>query len=111
MAASLQVEIQGADVNEADLRRHLDEAHRQLLDRDNAFRFHEDEVRARDVQIEQLREELDTIRAWARDLEDGVRRLEATVQEMEATLAWRLTMRLRSLREAPRRLLGRKPGS
>ena len=98
-------------VNEAELRRHLDEAHRQLLDRDHAFRFHEREVQTRDVQLEQLREEMTRIQAWAGDLEKSVRSLEATIREMEATRAWRFAMRLRSLRDAPRRLLGRRGGS
>ena len=34
---------------EADLRRQLDEVHRQMLDRDNLFRFHEREIEARDA--------------------------------------------------------------
>ena len=50
---------------EADLRRQLDEVHRQMLDRDNLFRFHEREIEARDLQIAQLREELKRIRDWA----------------------------------------------
>lgn len=85
-----------------------------MLDRDNAFRFHEREIQARDLQIEQLREELKRIRAWAGDLESwagdlesSVRRLEATIQQMEATTGWRVEMRLRAMLEAPRRLLRR----
>lgn len=94
-------------MSEAELRRHLDEAHRQLLDRDNAFRFHEREIQARDLQIEQLRGELKRIRDWAGDLESVVRRLESTIQQMEATIGWRVEMRLGSMLEVPRRLLRR----
>lgn len=96
-------------MNEADLRRHLDEAHRQMLDRDNAFRFHEREIETRDSQIEQLLDELSKLRAWASDLESTVRRLETTIKEMESSTGWRLEMRMRSLREVPRRGLRRRP--
>ena len=89
-------------MNEAELRQHLADAHLQLLDRDNAFRFHEEELRNRDLQIEQLREELARIQVWAGELERSIR-------EMEATKAWRFATRLRSMRNAPRRLLGRDP--
>ena len=101
-------------VNEAELRRKLDEVHRQMLDRDNAFRFHEREIEARDQQIEQLREELKRIRdwagdleRWAGDLEGSVRRLEATIEQMEASIGWRAEMRIKSMLQAPRRLLRR----
>ena len=92
---------------EEQLRRQLDEVHRQMVDRDNAYRFHEDEVRRRDheieqlsIQNEQLREELAKLQAWAAELE-------GSIHEMEATRAWRLAVRLRSLSSFPRRLLGR----
>lgn len=84
-------------MNEADLRRELDNVHRQMLERDNAYRFHEREIQDRDRQIDQLRDELKKIRAWANELESGVRRLEARIREMEATIGWRTEMRLRSL--------------
>jgi hypothetical protein len=89
-------------MSEQDLRRHLDEAHRQLLDRDNVYRFHEEELHGRDLkigqlnlQIEQLREQLAETRAWAQELE-------ANTREMQATRAWRLAVRLRSLRASAR---------
>ena len=92
---------------EEQLRRQLDEVHRQMVDRDNAYRFHEDEVRRRDheieqlsIQNEQLREELAKLQAWAGDLE-------RSIHEMEATRAWRFSVLLRSLSSFPSRLLGR----
>jgi chromosome segregation ATPase len=87
-------------VNEQDLRRHLNEAHRQLLERDNAYRFHEEELRSRDQQIEQLREQLAETEAWAKQLETNI-------QEMQQTRAWRLAVRLRVLRSGAGRLGGR----
>ena len=33
-------------IDEHDLRRHLDEAHRQLLERDRVYRFHEEQLEA-----------------------------------------------------------------
>jgi hypothetical protein len=82
-------------MSEQDLRRHLNEAHRQLLDRDNAYRFHDEELRSRDIQIEQLREQLAETQAWAQELE-------ANTREMQATRAWRFAAWLRSLRGSAR---------
>jgi uncharacterized coiled-coil DUF342 family protein len=97
-------------VDEQDLRRHLDEAHRQLLQRDNAYRFHEEELRNRDLQIEQLRQQLEGIReqhaktqAWAKELEANVHEMHA----MQETRAWRLALTLRSLRSGAGRLIGK----
>jgi hypothetical protein len=120
-------------VSEQNLRRHLDEAHRQLLQRDNAYRFHEEELRTRDVQIEQLRVQIEQLReqlaraeawalkaeAWARELEAQGRdlavrakevqawaqELEVRIREMQATRAWRFADWLRSLRAGVRGLL------
>jgi hypothetical protein len=86
-------------LNEQELRRHLDEVHRQLLERDNAYRFHEEQLRSRDLQIEQLREQLAETQAWAQELD-------VTLREMQATRAWRLAVRLRSLTAGARRLTG-----
>jgi hypothetical protein len=85
-------------VKEQELRRHLDEAHRQLLERDSAYRFHEEELRSRDLEIEQLREQLTKTQAWAQELE-------ASTREMQATRAWRFAAWLRSLRAGARRLV------
>jgi hypothetical protein len=87
-------------VNEGMLRRHLDEVHRQLLERDNVYRFHDEELRTRDLQIEQLRVQLEQLQAWARELE-------ASLREMQETRGWRLVVRLRSARARAERLLGR----
>jgi chromosome segregation ATPase len=107
----------GSAVDEEQLCRHLDEAHRQLLERDNAYRFHEEELRSRDlqiesrdVQIEELRQELNRLRAWASELEGSVRALERTIREMEATTAWRVSNRLRLLKESARGVARRDPG-
>lgn len=104
-------------MKEQELRRYLDEAHRQLLQRDNAYRFHEEELRSRDLeiegrdrQIEELRAELDKLHAWASELEGSVRRLERTIQEMEATTAWRISNRLRLLKDGARAVARRDPG-
>jgi hypothetical protein len=78
-------------VTEQSLRRHLDEAHRQLLERDNAYRVHEEE-------IERLREQLAQTEAWALELE-------ANTREMQATRAWRFAVWLRSLRAGVPRLV------
>jgi chromosome segregation ATPase len=94
-------------VNEADLRRQLDKVHRQMLERDTTFRFHERKIEDRDRQIHELRGELKKVRDWAAELESGVRRLQATIQEMEAAIGWRAEMRLRSMLERPRRFLRR----
>jgi hypothetical protein len=77
-------------VNEQELRRHLNEAHRQLLERDNAYRVHEEE-------LEQLRVQLAKTQAWALQLETNAR-------EMQSTRAWRFALWLRSLRVSGRRL-------
>jgi hypothetical protein len=87
-------------VSEQELRRHLDEAHRQLLERDKVYRVHEDELRSRDLQIEQLREQLAETQGWAQELAAGM-------QEMQATRAWRLAVWFRSLRAVARGLVGR----
>jgi hypothetical protein len=99
-------------VNEKELRRHLDEAHRQLLERDNAYRFHDEEVRSRDMQIEELCEHLAEAEAWAHELEARTQELHAWAQEldantreMQATRAWRFAVWLRSLRADARRLV------
>jgi uncharacterized coiled-coil DUF342 family protein len=94
-----RIEDMASGLNEQELRRHLDEAHRQLLQRDNAFRFHEEELRNRDLRIEQLREQLMQTQAWAQELD-------ATIREMQATRAWHLAVRLRSLSAGARRLTG-----
>ena len=62
-------------MNEQELRRHLGEAHRQLLARDTAFRFSEE-------QIESLRTQLTETEARARELEAWARELETTLEEM-----------------------------
>lgn len=67
-----------------------------MIDRDNAFRFHEEQVRNRDLQIEQLREEVVKVQAWALELEHRIK-------EMEATRAWRFAVWLRSLKNIARR--------
>jgi len=82
-------------MNEQELRRHLDEAHRQLLARDTAFRFSEE-------QIESLRTQLAETEARARELEAWARELEAALEEMQATRAWRFAARVRSLRPGRR---------
>ena len=106
----------------ADLESHLVEAHRQLIDRDNAFRFHDEEVARRDLQIDELRAEVTGLQVWAGELERGaaslqatieemdatIRERDATIQEMAATTAWRVAKRLRALRQAPRRVLRRE---
>jgi hypothetical protein len=85
-------------MSEQDLRRHLDEAHKQLLERDNAYRFHDEELRRRDIQIEQLHKQLADTQAWAQELEENSR-------EMQLTRAWRFAARLRSLRASARGLM------
>jgi hypothetical protein len=100
-----------APLNEQELRRHLEDVHRQMLDRDNAYRFHEEELRGRDLQVEQLHQELLRVRgqlerqlaetqAWARELE-------ASIRTMQATRAWRLAVNLRSLQQRAAKLTGR----
>jgi hypothetical protein len=105
-----------SDVNEEELRRHLDEAHRQLLQRDNAYRFHEEELRSRDLQIEsrdrqiaELRQEVAKLQDWAADMQSNVRALERTISEMEATIAWRVSNRLRSFKDVARDVVSRGP--
>jgi hypothetical protein len=82
------------DVDEHELRRHLDEVHRQMLERDNVYRVHEEEIRNRDRQIEQLREELAKAEDWARELEGN----QLAVQELESTRTFRLAAWVRRLR-------------
>jgi hypothetical protein len=86
-------------VNEQELRRHLDEAHRQLLERDKLYRVHEDELRSRDLQIEQLRERLAETQGWAQELEAGM-------QEVQVTRAWRFAVWFRTVRAGARGLVG-----
>jgi chromosome segregation ATPase len=87
-------------VSEQQLQDHLEEAHRQLLDRDYAYRFHEEELRRRDQHIDQLRQHVADAQAWARELE-------ANIQSMQETRAWRLAVRLRSLHSAVGKLVRR----
>jgi hypothetical protein len=94
-------------VDEQQLRRHLDEAHRQLLDRDNTYRFHEDELRSRDRQLELLREQLRQLRKELADAQGWARELEASIQAMQRTRTWRLAERLRALLSGPRKILRR----
>jgi hypothetical protein len=63
-------------MNKQQLRRHLDEAHRQMLERDTAYRFHEEELRRRAQEIEQLAEQLRQLWPACRDtgLGEGPRR-------------------------------------
>ena len=99
-------------MDEQQLRRHLDEAHRQLLERDNSYRAHDEELRSRDAQIERLHEQLAETEAWAHELAARVTELQAWAQEMEestremqATRAWRFAVWLRSLRAGALRLV------
>jgi uncharacterized coiled-coil DUF342 family protein len=85
-------------VNEQELRRHLNEAHRQMLERDNAYRFHEEELRHRDHEIEQMRVQLGQLREQLAETQAWAKELETNLQEMQETRAWRLAVRLRSLR-------------
>jgi hypothetical protein len=86
-------------VNEQQLRRHLDEAHRQLTERDVAFRRTEEKIhRLREHQVKRLHDEVKRLhdelgeaQAWAAELHDQV-------TDMQGTRAWRLAVRLRSLR-------------
>ena len=94
----------GSDVNEQELRRHLDEAHRQLLERDHAYRFHEEQLRSRDLQIERLSGQLAKTQAWAQELD-------ATIRRMQTTRAWRLALSYRAMRNALRRMLRLGSGS
>ena len=71
-------------MDEQELRRHLDDAHRQLLERDTAFRFSEE-------RIEQLRQQLEETQAWALELE-------STLEGMQATRAWRFARWVGKLR-------------
>jgi uncharacterized coiled-coil DUF342 family protein len=89
-------------VNDEKLRAHLDELHRQMLERDGAFRFHDEELRKRDheieqltLQVQQLRDEVASVQQWARELERNL-------LEMRATRAWRLAERLRRLKRLGR---------
>jgi uncharacterized coiled-coil DUF342 family protein len=94
-------------VDEQRLRRHLDEAHRQLLERDTAYRFHEEELRRRDHEIAQLREQLEQLREQLAEAQAWARELEGNIQDMQETRAWRLAVRLRSLRSGASRLIRR----
>jgi hypothetical protein len=69
-----------------------------MLERDDAYRFHEEELRGRDRQIEELRLQLAEMQAWAQELQ-------ASVRDLQQTRAWRLAVRLRSLRRGARRLV------
>lgn len=89
-------------MNDEKLRAHLDELHRQMLERDDAFRFHDEELRKRDheieqltLQVQQLRDEVASVQQWARELERNL-------LEMRATRAWRLAERLRRLKRLGR---------
>jgi septal ring factor EnvC (AmiA/AmiB activator) len=97
----------GSTVNEQELRRHLDEAHRQLLERDHAYRFHEEEMRSRDHEIEQLRQQLGQLREQLAEAQAWANELKTNMQEMQETRAWRLAVRLRSLRSGAGKVMGR----
>jgi transposase len=114
----------GSAVNEQRLRRYLDEAHRQLLERDNAFRLSEEQMhKLRERQVRQLLEELanthtqlaTTHKQLVKTHEDLVKtqtwanEIDATIREMQRTRAWRFANSLRSLSAGARRLtrLGR----
>jgi chromosome segregation ATPase len=105
----------------AELRRLLDEAHRQLLDRDNAYRFWEDELRRRDnelrsrddhingldEQIDGLKKQINDLRAELVAVQDWAQELERSIKEMEATRIWRAGLFLRSLKDGARRIVRR----
>ena len=71
-----------------------------MLERDTLYRFHEEELRIRDQQIEQLRDQLTETQAWARELE-------AAIREMQETRAWRFASSVRSLLAVPRKVIRR----
>jgi predicted nucleic acid-binding Zn-ribbon protein len=96
-------------MDEQRLQRHLEEAHRQLLERDNVYRFHEEELQNRELQIEELEKQIVELRTWAAQLESSVRRLEGTIREMEATAAWRVSNRVRLWKESARSIAHRDP--
>ncbi len=99
-------------VSEEELRRHLREAHKQLLERDNELRSVEERVhrlRERQVELqrEQLREtheELVKTHELLGKTQSWSAELESTIREMQATRAWRFAVWLRSLRGRARRL-------
>jgi uncharacterized coiled-coil DUF342 family protein len=94
-------------VNERELRGHLDEVHRQMLERDNAYRFHDEELRSRDLQIEQLHAQVEQLRKQLTDMRAWAQELEASIWEMQEPRAWRLVVRLRSARAGAKRLVGK----
>jgi hypothetical protein len=94
-------------VDEQKLRRHLNEAHRQLLERDNAYRFNEEELQRRDHEIEQLRRQLAHLREQHAETEAWAKELQANLRDMQETRAWRLAVWLRSLRSVVGKLVRR----
>jgi hypothetical protein len=89
---------QPAGSREEQLRRHLEQAHRQLIERDADFRQAEEDIhRLRERQVSELRAELERSQAWAAELQ-------AAILEMQSTRAWRLATRLRSVSAGARRL-------
>jgi hypothetical protein len=79
-------------VDEAALRRHLDEAHRQLNERDREFQLLEEELhRDHERVVTDLTEQVEAANGWAREVEEEL-------HEMQQTRAWRVAARLRRLR-------------
>ena len=78
-----------------------------MLERDNAYRFHEEELRRRDHEIEQLRVQLWQLRDQLAETQAWAKELETNLQEMQETRAWRLAVNLRSLQERAAKLAGR----
>ena len=86
------VDNSGSDGREAELRRHLAEAHRQLLERDDLYQHHEEVV-------QRLRAELADVRRWATELE-------RSILEMQETRAWRWAARVRAIKRSALRSIG-----
>ena len=85
------------------MRRQLLIAHEELLRRDQAFGAWENEVAGLRVQVDEVHAELERVRAEYNSLTESASRqvaeLQAAMEAMKATRAWRLAERWWSLRE------------
>lgn len=79
-----------------ELRRQLLDAHEQLAERDQEFRYSRDELRGRDEKIEALERDNAELRAWA---EGRIAELVSAIESIESTRLWRVGARYRSVRD------------
>ncbi len=97
-----------AEAENEELRRHLVDAHEQLAERDQEFRYWREELQSRDEKIAALERDRAELRTHA---EARTAELEGIIDSMQATRIWRIGLRYRGIRDGVNRVLrsGKQP--